>query len=133
MEPVDTLMRTIERIEDRADIIIVLSHLGFMFDANLSQVVSGIDLIVSGLDGEVYDPPLTAAGPVIVSAGNRGEYIGRVDLEFDAAGNVVSVDAKMQILSDEIQEDPEMRQWMAQSGMIEASALKSGQPGQFTQ
>jgi 2',3'-cyclic-nucleotide 2'-phosphodiesterase (5'-nucleotidase family) len=133
LEPVETLIRTVQEIGNRADVIIVLSHLGFTFDANLDQVVSGIDLVVSGRDGEVYDPPLTAAGPVIVSAGSRGEYVGRVDLELDGEGNVVSVESEMQILDDQVAEDPEMRQWMLQSGLTPASALKSGQPGQFTQ
>jgi 2',3'-cyclic-nucleotide 2'-phosphodiesterase (5'-nucleotidase family) len=133
LEPVETLIRTVQEIGDQADLIIVLSHLGFMFDANLSQVVSGIDLIVSGRDMEVYDPPLTAAGPVIVSAGSRGEYVGRVDLKLDAAGNVVSLESEMQVLDDRVAEDPEMRRWMVQSGLTPASALKSGQPGEFTQ
>lgn len=131
-EPVETLLRTVDEVRDEADVIIVLSHLGLMFDVNLHQVVSGIDLIVSARDREVYDPPLTTAGPVIVSAGSRGEYIGRVDLHLDAEGNVLSVNGQIQWLTDQVADDPEMRQWMAQSGLIAASALKSGGDGQVS-
>jgi 2',3'-cyclic-nucleotide 2'-phosphodiesterase (5'-nucleotidase family) len=131
-EPVETLMRIVDRIRDDVDVIVVLSHLGFMFDVNLHQVVPDIDLIVSGRDTEVYHPPITASGPVIVSAGSRGEYIGRVDLHFDVDANLVNLDAHMQVLDDTVADDPEMRQWMAQTGMIPASALKPGTTGQFS-
>jgi len=131
-EPVQTLMQTVDEIRDDVDVVIVLSHLGFMFDVNLNQVVPDVDMIVSGRDTEVYHPPITSSGPVIVSAGSRGEYIGRVDLHFDVDANLVNLDSHMQILTDEVEDDPEMRQWMAQSGMIPASALKPGTSGQFS-
>ncbi len=132
-EPVETLMRIVDEIKDQVDVIVVLSHLGMMFDVNLDEVVPDIDLIVSGRDKEVYDPPLTAAGPVIVSAGSRGEFIGRVDLHFDVDANLVGLDAEMRALTDEVEDDTEMRQWMAQSGLVPATALKSGESGQFGQ
>jgi 2',3'-cyclic-nucleotide 2'-phosphodiesterase (5'-nucleotidase family) len=125
-EPVETLGRVVDRIRDEVDVIVLLSHLGMLFDINLDQVVADIDLIVSGRDKEVYDPPLTAAGPVIVSAGSRGEYIGRIDLHFDADAHLTSFDAEMFVLGNDVEDDPEMRQWMAQSGLTPTTALKSG-------
>jgi 2',3'-cyclic-nucleotide 2'-phosphodiesterase (5'-nucleotidase family) len=131
MEPVESLLDIVESIKDDADIIIVLSHLGALFDFSLGQVVSGIDLIVSGKDREVYTSPLEANGVVIVSAGSRGEYIGQIDLQFDAAGNLVSYDGHVQLLLADIADDPELQSWMASSGMIPASAPKSGGTGKL--
>ncbi len=130
-EPVQTLIDVVDVIADQVDVIIVLSHLGLVYDINLDQLVPEIDVIVSGLDKEVYDPPLTAAGPVIVSTGSRGEYIGRIDLHFDVDANLTSFDAHVQWLTDEVADDPDMRRWMTQSGLIPAAALKSGGEGQF--
>jgi 2',3'-cyclic-nucleotide 2'-phosphodiesterase (5'-nucleotidase family) len=130
-EPVQTLMDVVAKMHEDADVIIVLSHLGMLFDANLGRVVPEIDLIVSGRDKEVYDPPVEANEVLIVSAGSRGEYVGRIDLYFDADGNVASYEGRVQPLTEEIADDPEMRTWMAQSGMIAASALKPGDSGQF--
>jgi 2',3'-cyclic-nucleotide 2'-phosphodiesterase (5'-nucleotidase family) len=132
-EPVSTLMEVVAQVKDEADVIIVLSHLGMAFDLNLRQVVPEVDVIVSGKDKEVYDPPLEAGGVLIVSAGSRGEYVGRVDLEFDAQGNLVSHESEMQALTEDIADDVEMRQWMAQVGLTPASALKSGSDGQLSQ
>jgi 2',3'-cyclic-nucleotide 2'-phosphodiesterase (5'-nucleotidase family) len=131
-EPVQALLDVLAEAKAESDIIVVVSHLGMLFDANLGQVAPDIDLIVSGLDKEVYDPPVVAQGAVIVSAGSRGEYIGRIDLEFDANGNLLSHDGYVQALTDQVADDAEMRSWMAQSGLVTASALKPGGSGQFT-
>ena len=132
MEPVETLIDTVDEIHDQVDLVVVLSHLGFVFDINLQKVAPEIDVIVSGRDQEVYDPPLTAAGPIIVSAGSRGEFVGRLDLHLDETGELQSFDGQMQLLTDEVPDDPEMRQWMAQSGLVPATALKSGSSGQLS-
>jgi 2',3'-cyclic-nucleotide 2'-phosphodiesterase (5'-nucleotidase family) len=132
-DPIEALMEVVDEVVYQADVIIVLSHLGMVYDMNLPTVVPEVDLIVSGFDKEVYDPPLTAAGPLIVSAGSRGEHIGRVDMHFDAEGNLVSFDSDMQILTEEVVEDTEMRQWLLQSGLTPATALKSGDSGTLSQ
>lgn len=132
-EPVSALMEVVGQVKDDADVIIVLSHLGMVFDINLGQVVPEVDVIVSGKDKEIYDPPLEARGVMIVSAGSRGEYVGRVDLEFDVDGDLVSYESEMRALTEDIADDAAMRQWMAQVGMTPASALKSGSEGQLSQ
>lgn len=131
-EPIQSLVDVINSINDEADVIIVLSHLGAQFDLNLGLMVSGIDVVISGLDKQIYSAPVETNDYLIVSAGSRGEYIGRLDLEFDAQGNIVSYDAHMQHLTDEISDDPEMRQWLATSGLISSAAPKSSDGGEFS-
>ncbi|MBN1642970.1 MAG: hypothetical protein JXA09_17165 [Anaerolineae bacterium] len=131
-EPVETLVALSTTIADQIDVLVVVSHLGMVYDMNLDQLVPEIDVVVSGLDKEVYDPPLTAAGPLIVSAGSRGEFIGRVDLHFDADAVLTSFESHMQWLTDEVPDDPDMRNWMAQSGLMPASALTSGSEGKLS-
>ena len=131
LEPVERLMAIVDEVKDEVDAIVVLSHLGMLFDINIAQIIPDITLIVSGKDLEVFDPPLDRDGLLIVSAGSRGEFIGRIDLDFDADGNLTSYKAHMQPLTDEIVEDTEMQAWMTQNGMIPAQALKSGSGGQF--
>lgn len=132
LEPVEQLIDIVDEIHDQVDVIVVLSHLGFMFDINLQKVAPEIDVVVSGRDKEVYDPPLTSAGPIIVSAGSRGEFVGRLDLHLNAQGDIESFDGHMQLLGDDVADDPEMRQWMAQSGLVPATALKSGSSGELS-
>lgn len=132
LEPVQSLVDLVDLIKDQADIIIVLSHLGAQFDLNLGLVAPSIDVVVSGLDKQVYTAPVETNDYLIVSAGSRGEYIGQLDLEFDAQGSIVSYDMHLQQLTDEVPDDPEMKQWLATSGLISSAALKPADSGQFS-
>lgn len=125
MEPVQSLIDLIALLQDEADIIIVLSHLGAQFDMNLGLVVDGIDVVISGQDKQIYNEPVKTTEYLLTSAGSRGEFIGQLDLEFDAEGNVVSYQSHMQRLTDEIADDPDMRQWLGTSGIIASTAPKS--------
>ena len=132
IEPVGRVYDLVSQLEGDVDVIIVLSHLGIVFDINMGQVVPDVDLIVSGLDMEVMEPPLEQNGIVIVSAGGRGEFVGRIDLEFDVDANMVSYEGHVYPMTEEVGEDLYMRKWMTQSGMIPATAPKSGGGGGFT-
>lgn len=132
LEPVQSLVDLVNQVKDEADIIIVLSHLGAQFDLNLGLMVSGIDVIVSGLDKQIYAAPVETNDYLIVSAGSRGEFIGQLDLEFDAKGNAVSFDMHLQHLTKEIPDDPEMQKWLATSGLISSAALKPSEGGQLS-
>ncbi len=126
MEPVQSLVDLVDLLGDEADIIIVLSHLGAQFDMNLGLVVDNIDVVISGQDKQVYNEPVKTNTYLLTSAGSRGEYIGRLDLDFDAQGNIVAYQSHMQHLTDDIADDPDMRQWLGTSGIIAAIAPKSG-------
>lgn len=72
--------------EKGADVVIGLAHLGGgLAEARaLAQGLTGADLLVLGHGGDVLEPPVVLGDPagsttVIVSAGERGRYLGRVD------------------------------------------------------
>ena len=132
MEPVQSLMDLVATLKNEADIIIVLSHLGMQFDINLGMVVKDIDLVVAGRDKELYTEAIKAYDYLIVSAGSRGEYVGQIDLDFDAEGKVISHQLHLQIMTEEIADDPDMRKWLGTSGLMPSSALKSGDEGQVS-
>lgn len=131
-EPVQSLMDLVETLKKEADIIIVLSHLGTQYDINLGMIVKDIDLVVSGRDKELYTEALKVHDYLIVSAGSRGEYVGQIDLDFDAEGHVISHQLRLQIMTEEIADDPDMRKWLGASGLISSTALKSGNEGQVS-
>ncbi|GAE05938.1 5'-nucleotidase C-terminal domain-containing protein [Paenibacillus sp. JCM 10914] len=97
--------------------IIVLSHLGYDEDVKLAKQVEGIDIIVGGhshtkLDQAVVDR--TDNEPkLIVQTGEKGQFLGRLEVLFDDEGvlqswdsNLISIDEKV---NDQyvVQPDPE--------------------------
>lgn len=84
--------------------VILVSHLGIAREREVAASVDGIDAIVgghshtllgNGIEGSEGPYPTFVKGPSgrdvpLVQTGAFARFIGRLDLEFDAAGNVVS-------------------------------------------
>lgn len=102
-EPVARRARSVVEMLERQGVnkIIALTHLGYSEDLKLAATVDGIDVIVGGhshtqlspeSDSLPY-PTWVASGRgepvVVVSDGEWGQTLGRLDLVFDAAGRVV--------------------------------------------
>ncbi|WP_229695954.1 5'-nucleotidase C-terminal domain-containing protein [Paenibacillus albidus] len=100
--------------------IIVLSHLGYDEDVKLAKAVSGIDIIVGGhshtkLDQAVVDHTDANAPKLIVQTGEKGQFLGKLQVMFSEDGvldswnnELISIDAKTGSTYN-ITEDPEAK------------------------
>jgi 2',3'-cyclic-nucleotide 2'-phosphodiesterase (5'-nucleotidase family) len=114
LDPIESVRRQMNAVKDQAEVIIVLSHLGLEMDQKLAQQVKGIALIVGGGSSDNLEEPIRneATGTVIVQAGNRGEWLGIIDLELDQRGRTVSYKGRNRVLSEDIAEDPAFSAWL---------------------
>ena len=82
-EPKSALVKVVQEIRHRVDMIICLSHLGVHEDRKLAEECAHIDVILGAhthhlfFDGEMVNDTLLAA------TGKFGEYVGRVEIRFD--------------------------------------------------
>lgn len=102
--------------------VILLTHIGYNLDVELAAQISGVDVIVGGHSHTLLSNDLSgAAGPyptevdsasgepvLVVAAGERNIYLGRLDVEFDADGLVSDYDGGPILLSQYITPDPAM-------------------------
>ncbi|OME86133.1 hypothetical protein BK120_09115 [Paenibacillus sp. FSL A5-0031] len=83
--------------------IVALTHLGNEFDKVLAEKVTGIDVIVGGHSHTKVDAPLVyhAAGEptLVVQAEEYGNYLGRLDLEFNNKGILTAWNGKLLTVS----------------------------------
>lgn len=83
--------------------IVALTHLGNEFDKVLAEKVTGIDVIVGGHSHTKVDAPLVyhAAGEptLVVQAEEYGNYLGRLDLEFNNKGVLTAWNGKLLTVS----------------------------------
>jgi 2',3'-cyclic-nucleotide 2'-phosphodiesterase (5'-nucleotidase family) len=89
------------------DLIVVLSHLGFPQDVKLAEVVSGIDVIVSGHTHNRLAQPARAGGALIIQSGCHGSYIGRLDLSI-MNGKISASRHRLIPVDESVHEDREM-------------------------
>jgi 2',3'-cyclic-nucleotide 2'-phosphodiesterase/3'-nucleotidase/5'-nucleotidase len=105
-DPAEVAAATVERLEaEGINKIIVLSHLGYEEDIALASKVEGIDIIVGGHTHTKLDQPVVdnsdSAPKLIVQTGEKGQFLGRLQVVFDANGvltewnnALISIDAK---------------------------------------
>lgn len=65
------------------DLLVVLSHLGLEKDRKIASRFPCISVIVGGHSHTVLDKPVVENGVIIVQAGQFGEYLGELVIDFD--------------------------------------------------
>ena len=80
-DPFETAKRFIPIVRRKADVVIVLSHLGD--DGKLAEEIPGIDVIVSAHSHTRLTEPNVINGVLIVQDYEKGGELGRLDLQLD--------------------------------------------------
>lgn len=86
----DELPGWIEHVRqvEHAELVVVLSHLGFPQDVKLASQVAGIDVLASGHTHNRMERPVIENGAIIFQSGCHGSFVGRLDVEVEQ-GRVV--------------------------------------------
>lgn len=106
----EELPRHIERLRDQeqADLIVVLSHLGFPQDCQLAAETNGIDIFLSGHTHNRVQEPLRINGATLIQSGCHGSFVGRLDVELQDR-YVTSVGHSLVAMDDTILPDPDLQ------------------------
>jgi 2',3'-cyclic-nucleotide 2'-phosphodiesterase (5'-nucleotidase family) len=78
--PAQTVRKYVAELRPHADIIVVLSHIGYSADRLLAEQVEGIDVIIGGHSHTRLEQPVTVGRTVIVQAWEHGKALGLLDL-----------------------------------------------------
>ena len=131
-DPIETSheMVKILREKEKADWVICLSHGGlredksFSEDDRLAKEVPGIDLIVGGHSHTKLEKPLTVNQTMILQAGCYGEYVGVLDLAYEA-GKMKFKEYRLVPIDDTIKGDEEIQKRIeSYIGLINEKVLR---------
>lgn len=76
---------------EKADLIVVLSHLGFPQDMRLASEVGGIDVLLSGHTHNRIEKPARVNHSIIIQSGCHDSFVSCLDLDVDNGKIVRSV------------------------------------------
>lgn len=96
-DPFDVVRRYVSelRTEQRADVIVVLSHLGLRYDEQLAEQIPGIDVILGGHTHHLLQRIVKHGDTYLAATGKFGEYVGAVTLTVDeGTGVLVDISGK---------------------------------------
>ncbi|MCM2676743.1 5'-nucleotidase C-terminal domain-containing protein [Alkalicoccobacillus plakortidis] len=95
-------------LEEQADVIVALTHVGFDYDRRLAEQVDYFDVIIGGHSHTTLNAPNVVNGTPIVQTGSNLNNVGKVTLTYDQAtdsitntsGSLVSVSSLTDIDED---------------------------------
>jgi len=114
LDPVASVREYLPEVRDQSDVVILLSHLGLEEDQTLAQAVPGIDIVVGGRSRKLMADPVKIGNTLIVQAGYNGEWLGRLDVDFDAQGQVVGSSEQFITLDPTFEDDAQLKDLLAQ-------------------
>lgn len=113
-DPVKAVKETVQQIEaqEDADLIVCVSHSGTWEEADksedeiLAKEVPQLDLIVSGHTHTTLDTPIIHGSTAIVSAGEYGMRVGKIQLSQGEDGRWQVQDYQLVPMTEEVEEEP---------------------------
>lgn len=97
-----------------AELVIVLSHLGYPQDLALAGQVDGIDVILSGHTHNRVKVLARSNGAVVIQSGCHGSFVGRLDLQVEG-NRITGFQHRLIAVDDRLAANPEMH------GLVEAA------------
>jgi 2',3'-cyclic-nucleotide 2'-phosphodiesterase (5'-nucleotidase family) len=107
-----TISRYLPEVKEKgADLVVVLSHMGFEEDKKLARDVKGIDVIVGGHSHTELKEGHREGDTLIVQAGSLTRFVGNLQLDVDpATRKIVSHQARLiPVIAKEIEPDPQIQ------------------------
>jgi len=115
LDPAHALARYLPRVQETADIIILLSNLGSEANARLAEQVPGIDVIISAGPGDLLTQPWLGPGQgtFLCQGGasgqeHPGELLAEVFVQMDSAGRVTQCFGAETVLMPGVRNAPEI-------------------------
>ena len=125
LDVIDTARRLVPQLRQQADLVILLSHLGYQLDVQLAREVPGIDVIVGGHSHTRLAKPEFVAhgdlqsafqknGTVIAQAFQWGGELGKLELILrrdptNGRWTLMSYRGELLLVSPDIPEDPAVK------------------------
>lgn len=109
-DPLETLPRCVAKLrhQEGADLVVLVSHLGFAQDVALAHAVGGLDVILSGHTHNRLERPVQVGRTLIIQSGFSGSFLGRLDLDVQR-GVLVGHRHQLITLEETIPPDPEVQ------------------------
>ena len=93
------------RNEEKVDLIVVVSHLGFPQEMKLAQEVEGIDVLLSAHTHNRLYKPVLVNNTILIQSGCHGSFVGMLNLNINRE-KVVNFQHKLITVSEDIKPDP---------------------------
>jgi len=103
----ESLTGVVPRLRQESDVVIVLLHTGSGDAKRMIEGVEGIDVVVVGHAPTYKFVPERIGNTILINGGNRGQYLGVLELTLNAEKAIVDYNGESRPLGDVVAIDPE--------------------------
>ena len=108
IDPEETLKKILSEIQEKVDIVILLSHLGFTATKEMVQKIDGIDVAIAGHGKLSMESPELVGETLVIQNSFEGKYLGILALTLDQEGSIATYQGRKAKLLKDIPDDPEV-------------------------
>jgi 2',3'-cyclic-nucleotide 2'-phosphodiesterase (5'-nucleotidase family) len=101
-DPIDAAREAVQRLQGKADLIVLLSDLGLPKDQMLAKAIPGIHFILGGHEGRSTRKGVQAGMTHIFQSSYKGMYVGRLQLTLQNLGNPFKDEGEVHYLEERI-------------------------------
>ncbi|MHB1294465.1 MAG: bifunctional metallophosphatase/5'-nucleotidase [Anaerolineae bacterium] len=105
-EELPEVIETLHR-QEKVDLVVLVSHLGFPQDVKLLTEVQGVDVCLSGHTHHRLATPVRQGNTLIIQSGAHGSFLGRLEVEV-VGGRIVDYRHQLIEVSADVLPDPEV-------------------------
>ncbi len=111
-----------------AEIVVALTHVGYERDCEIAEAVQGIDVIFGGHSHEYLPEAVRMGKAIIVSGGEKGLYLVRLDLVVDPSGTGEGHKVRYQLIpvTSDVVPDANVEALLAEYGESFSKAMALG-------
>ena len=107
LDPTTTIQKLLPEIRKKADVVVLLSHLGLAESQKLTLAVPGIDVMVFGHQAGLFRSVVKTQDVINVRGGERGQHIPQIHLVVED-GKISAFDGEVVVLDDKVPADDAM-------------------------
>jgi len=82
-EPQHAIAEAVSELRAKVELVLVVSHVGLIFDRQLAELVPGIDCIIGGHTHHLLEQAEQIGQTTIGAAGKSGTHLGVIEIEYD--------------------------------------------------
>jgi S-sulfosulfanyl-L-cysteine sulfohydrolase len=102
------------RAQEKVDLIVLISHLGFPQEMKLLSEVQGIDVCLSSHTHNRFYKPILNGKTIVIQSGCHGSFLGRLDVEVEG-GQIVDYRHRLIEVEADMQPDPAVDELIRQA------------------
>jgi 2',3'-cyclic-nucleotide 2'-phosphodiesterase (5'-nucleotidase family) len=103
-DPMETARKVVAGLKGKADLVIILSDLGWDQDIRMAKEVAGVQFILGGHEGRATSGPFQQGETYIVQSYQKGMYAGELVLPLEKAGALFQDEGRITRIQEQLNE-----------------------------